>query len=259
MISIRKLLLIMFLLTFFYLTFCFEGCFLVKKIAGADIDQARFEKDREAKALEVQAKSLYVLKNRLSQANPIDEADITFYLSQDFLNKIVHQYDSSTGWLDKSVSFKINSVNLKLNDGSAIASLGMIAHHDPTNIDIDLMMDCLFMMELVNDDLICKLEPYNISPVVKGGGILASADEIISNLIKINLASLDKKFPPIKLPVNFQNQLDFPANKMEIKEKVNMIITNPQRIVRYKIKMKEILIFEGKAFVALNVENVEVK
>jgi hypothetical protein len=259
MILLRKFCSSLFFSILLFFLLDFSGCFLVKKIAGADIDPARFEKDREAKALEIQAKSMINLKNRLAQSGSLEDADITFYLSESFLNKITHQYDSTSGWLDKSVSYKIKNVSLKLNDGSAIASLGMIAHHDPTGIDVDLMMDCLFIMELVNDDLICKLEPYNISPNVSGGGILASADEIVGNLVKINLAGLSKNFPPLKIPVNFQNQLDFPANKMEIKEKVNMIISNPQRMVNYRIKLKEILIFAGKAFVAMNIENVEVK
>lgn len=243
----------------FIIIFSFSGCFIVKKFAGADINALQFEKARESKMLEIRSSSALELAKRLSKNEPVDNADVTFYLGQSLLNKIAHQYDSTKGWLDQATSFIIKGVNLILNNGSAIASLDMIAHNEKHNVDVDLTMDCIMAIEMINNELVLKLEPFNIIPNVTAHGIIASAEEIISNLIKINLGDLSKNFPPLKIPVTFSNQLILQASQVNVQDKINLQIISPQTQIDYKLKLKEVLIFEGRAFVALNLENMEVK
>jgi hypothetical protein len=236
-----------------------EGCFILKKMTGSDIDPVQFQKAREAKMLEVKSQALTQLTNRLQQNNPIENSDITIYINQELLNKIAQQYVSATGWLDEATSYEIKSVNLILNSGSAIASLGLNAYNKTHNVRVDMTLDCIMTFEIVNNELTTKLEPFNISPSVTAGGILASADEIISNLIKINLANLNKNFPPLKIPINFANNVIISENKTDIRDKVNLSINSPKRSINYNFKIKEVLVFEGRLFISLNIENIEVK
>ena len=218
------------------------GCFLVKKIAGADIDPVQFEKARQAKVLNVRY-----------------DHDITCFISNELINKIARQYENSAGAIDASTTYVIQKVTVSLKNGSGIASLGMKAHSEKYSLDLNLTMDCLIALETVNNELVLKLEPFNITPEVTIGGMFSSADEIVSNLIKINLADMGQKFPPLKIPLNFANQLIIQPTKMEIHDKINMLITSPQRNVGYNLKIKEIWIFDSRAFVAMNVEKVEVR
>lgn len=240
-------------------SFFLPGCFLVKKIAGADIDAEQFQKAREAKMYEIKSKTSSVLLERLSKPDPISNADITFYLSEEFLNKVARQYNSTNGWLDESTPYTINSVDLKVNYGSAIASMGLKAKSNKYNVLVNLTMDCILNLELKGNELQLQMEPFNIAPAVDAKGLLSSADEIIQNLIKINLANISKSMPPISIPINIANQMAIPGSKTNIKDKVNLLVVNPERIIDYKMKIKEILFLENAAFVALNLEKAEVK
>lgn len=236
-----------------------QSCFIVKKIAGADIDHEQFAKAREAKMHEIRLEAGNDILKRLNNGDPIENADISFYLSQNFLNKIAHQYDSSKGFLDQSTTYIIKSVSLSLKNGAAILSLNMTAHNSEHNVDVDIATDCLLSLKVSNNELVTQLEPFNIAPTTTSRGILASADELINNLIKINLANLGKTMPQIKIPLDITNNMTIAGTKTQIKDKINLIIKSPTRIIDYKLKLKEVLIFENKAFVALNIDKVEIK
>jgi hypothetical protein len=195
----------------------------------------------------------------LSQNDPIDNADIQFILNESLLNKILKQYENCTGWLDEVTSYKINTIDLKLKNGVALVNMGLIAKNDKYSADVNLNLDCILALNLVNNEIVSELEPYNISPSVQINSLLSSANEIVENLIKINLANLSNSFPPLKIPVDFSNNFNIPGSITNIKEKVNMNVTNPQRNINYKLKLKEILFFENAALISLNVENIEVK
>lgn len=241
------------------LTQALSGCAIVKKLAGADIDEAQFAKAREAKAAETRANAAMALEKRLSTGDPIENADILIYLSETSINLIAKQYENTSGWLDKSTSYMIKKVDVKIKNGAAVATLGLIAKNSSWSVDVDLNMDCLLTLETIGGELAIKLEPFNISPEVKAGGLLSSADEIIKNLIKINLAKIGEQMPKIKFPLNYTNSFSMPESKFKINNKVNMEIYNPQRLVNYELKIKEVLFFTGKAFVAINIVNPEVK
>jgi hypothetical protein len=237
----------------------FTGCFLVKKMAGADIDPVQFEKARQAKMLETRMLASSELSNRLTKNDPLDNADITFFLDESLIKKIAKQYEGSTGWLDGSTSYNVDSVDINLLNGSALAEVMLKAHNDKYNVDVEMKLDCIVTFSLEKNELVTHLEPFNISPAVITRGLLASADELIANLIKINVANLGKNFPPLKYPISFANKVNIQGNTINIKDKINLSIYNPNRTLNYKLKLKEVLIFEGRAFVALNIESVEVK
>ncbi|MDQ1266139.1 MAG: hypothetical protein QG635_1291 [Bacteroidota bacterium] len=241
------------------LTLAASGCSLVKKAAGADIDPIRFDKARQAKTLEVRRISAERLAARLANGSSIQDADMTFLLKDTFLNKIVRQYEGAQGWLDASTSYQVNKVLITLMYGSAIASVDMTAHSESYNVDVDMTLDCLLVLEQSGMELQIKLEPFNISPKVKAGILLSSAEEIISNLIKINVGGLSSNFPPLKVPVDFTNNFKVPESKAIIKDKVNLTLKSPERSISFTMKLKEILIFEGIVFVAMNIDRTEAK
>lgn len=235
------------------------SCSVIKKIAGADIDPVQFEKAREAKMLEIKLIAASNIAKRLNEGNPLENSDITFYLSEDFINKIARQYDSTEGWLDPSTNYKILSTKITLHNGSSIATLTMLAHNNSYNVDVYLSMDCIVAFKLQKNELEMTLEPFNIAPIANAKGLLGGTDEIIENLIKINLANLSKNFPPLKIPLSFSNEFLLPKTNLEIKDKVNMIVSYNDYLIKYNLKLNEILIFRGKVFVAMSIEKAEVK
>lgn len=235
------------------------SCGIIKKIAGADIDPVQFDKAREAKMMEVKFLAATSLAKRLNEGNPPENADISFYLSEAFLNKIAMQYDSSEGWLDPATSYKILKTKLTLFNGSAIATLTLLAHNNSYNVDVSLSMDCIVTFKMLKNELEMNLEPFNISPIADAKGLLGGTDEIIENLIKINLANLSKSFPPLKIPLSFTNDFLLEKANINIKDKVNMVVSYNDYPIKYSLKLNEILIFKGKVFVAMSIDKVEVK
>lgn len=236
-----------------------QSCGIIKKIAGADIDPLQFDKAREAKVLEVQFLAATTLAKRLNEGKPLDNADINFYLSESFLNKIAQQYDSTEGWLDPSTSYKILNSKISLYNGSAIATLTMFAHNTSYNVDVMLSMDCLVTFKMLKNELEMSLEPFNISPIADAKGLLGGTDEIIENLIKINLANLSKNFPPLKIPLSFNNDFLLAKASINIKDKINMNVSYNDYPIKFNLKLDEILIFKDKVFVAMSIDKVEVR
>ncbi len=234
------------------------GCAVVKKIAGADVDPEQFAKAREAKVLEVQLAAAHTLSQRLGHG-PLENADLVFYLSQDLVNKAAKQIVGTTGWLDTTTSYTVQSVNVVLYNGSAIASLGLLAHSNTYDVDVQLTMDCSLFFTIEKNELVARIEPFNISPSVKAKGILSNFEEIIKNIIALRVGNLGRDFPPMKYPIDFSSQVRMEGTTTNIAAKLNMQVQNPQRLVRYKLTLKEFLVFSGRAFFALDITNVEAK
>lgn len=243
----------------FFIVISLTGCFIIKKMAGADIDNEQFDKAREAKMLEIKALNLESLSKKLDKGSNALSFDLVFNFSEELLNKVLHQYDSTSGWFDPETKYFIKSMNLKVENGSALVSMGMIANSLKYNVDVDLVTDCLLTFEIINNELVLRLEPFNISPNVTAKGVLSSADEIIKNLIKINLADLEKNLPQMKFPVSFTNQVKIDKNVIDITEKVNLSITVPDSRINYRLKIKDIICLSKQVLLTMNVENVEVK
>lgn len=242
-----------------FILLSFQSCSIIKKIAGADIDPVQFDKAREAKMTEQKFLASSALAKRLNEGNPFESADIGFFLSEAFLNKIAQQYNSSEGWLDPATSYKILDINLVLFNGSGIATLALLAHNNRYNVDVSLSMDCIVTFRMLKNELEMNLEPFNISPLADAKGLLGGTDEIIENLIKINLANLSKNFPPLKIPLSFSNDFLLQKSNLKIRDKVNMNVSYNDYPIKYNLKLNEILILRGKVFVAMSIDKVEVK
>ena len=235
-----------------------SNCSAVKWAAGANIDAEEFEKARVAKMYEERFKAAKKLSERMEKNDPIDNADLTFYLSPNLLKMLLKQYENSTGWLDQATNYTIKSLDLNLHYGSAIVTASLDAKNSKYGVVVKLNLDLIMTVEIDSNKLYIRLEPFNISPAVSAGGILSATEEIIQNLIKINLADIGKQLPISQIPVDFNNKFQMQDTKMTIKDKINMNIYSPARSIEYKLKLKEILIFESAVFVALNEDKVTV-
>jgi len=213
-----------------------SSCSLIDSISGVGFNPEQMEK----------AKELY-------------KDDITINLSDDMLNKFLDLYESSEGMLDKETLYKINKVDLQLLNGSAIAYVELIAYNQKYNIDIKLIMDCFLTIESAGKDLVLKLEPFNITPIVKTSGFYSAAKRIIKKLLQLNLAELSKKLPFIKIPVTIENKVDIEESVTKIKSQINLSLINPKRELNYKLKIKDILFFEKMVYVSLNIDRILVK
>ena len=207
------------LLLSFCLGMVLSSCSIVQKISGTHIDPEQYEKAREAKMLALRLDAATKLSKKIEQNQIQDKADITIYLTESLLNQIVKQYESMPGWLDESTSYIIKKATINLFNGSAIVSLDLNAHNLSYDVNLELTLDCIMTIELQKNELIAKLEPYNVAPVVTAGGILSSTEDIIKNLIKKNLAELDKNFPPLKMPVDFSNSMDIAKSTFKVDRK----------------------------------------
>lgn len=239
--------------------YIFQGCFLVRKIAGADIDSLQFERAREAKMYEIRLAALGNLNKRLTESKDLEDSDFSVYLSRDLLERIVRQYESSSGWLDASTSFTINEANLALKDGSAVVSLLLSAYNSSYNVSVDLKMDCILSITSKGNDLSAQIEPFNITPQVSAAGILSSAEDLIRDLIKINVANLGNQFPELKIPVSFSNTFKFESSRSEVRDKINLVVSQPQRNIQYQLILKDIFIFRDAVFVSMNIGKVDIK
>lgn len=235
------------------------GCFIVKKITGADIDEEQFDKAREAKVTLVKANNLEALSKKLDNKSELLDFDVFISINEILLNKILHQYDSTSGWFDSDTRYFIDKMILKVENGSSIVSIIMIAHSNKYNVDVNLITDCLLSFEISGTELLLHLEPFNISPYVEVKGLLSSADELIKNLIKVNLANLEKNLPQMKVPLSFNNVIAIPKNSIEIKDKINMRIDIPTQNINYKLKIKDILCIDENVLITMKIERVEVK
>lgn len=234
------------------------SCSLIKKIAGADIDPLQFEKAREAKMLEIRSEYAGKMATKVIEKS-IDKNDLSITFSHKFLNQILNQYIGSKGELDKNTSYTITDISSKLNYGSAIISLDMEAYNKQHNVTVLLSMDCILAFAIEKNHITIKFEPFNISPTAITKGLLASAGEIIENMVKINLAELSKKFEPIKLPINFNNKFEIKETSVTIKEKINAKINIPERIINYNISVADVLVFPENIVILFNINQISIK
>jgi hypothetical protein len=228
-----------------------SSCSLISKIAGADIDPEQFEKYRQSKALSIRAAEAEKLSSRLSSGQSFESGDIHFYLGEEFLKRLLSQYQGRSGLIRKGDTFTVKSVDLKLYNGCAIATMMINARMDTYNVAFDVSLDCLVSMKQEENEIRAVMEPFNIAPSVFSNRIIFSNDELISNLIKLNMAQIGKMFPPIKIPIKFDNQIEIDSHSIKSTEKVNIQLDSPGYKIGLDLGLKEILIFEKKVLVSL--------
>ena len=248
-----------FVIWILFFGFFTSGCFIVRPIAGANIDHHQLQKAREARVLEVRHDGAEQLSRRLDNGDAIENADLSFYFSESLLNKAAAQLDSVTGWIDSLTSYSIRSIRVKLYNGSAIATVSMAAYNHDYDVDVDLLMDCLLLFSIDNGKFYARLEPFNVVPTVKASGMISSVEGIIEDIVTMRLSTLGDNLPPIQFPVDFNNQFPVQANYVEVRTGMNMNITTPAQVLQYNLSLKEVLIFKEKLFLALNVKKAGVK
>ncbi|MBL0174194.1 MAG: hypothetical protein IPP94_02830 [Ignavibacteria bacterium] len=234
------------------------GCSVVRTFAGANIDAERFEKAREAAMWRVRGDAAATLATRLA-SGPVDDADIFVTLSDALVNKAAKQVIGCQGWIDASTDYTITSVDVSLTNGAAIASLGLIARSTAWSVDVKLMMDCVLTFSMEKDALVSRLEPFNIAPDVRAGGMLTGMGDIIRDVIKVKVSRLGQDLPPMTYPVDVTNTLPIAAARIPIRGPVNLTLDSPARLMSVRLRMKEVLIFDKKAVLALNLAQAEVK
>jgi hypothetical protein len=142
-------------------------------------------------------------------------------------------------------------VDLKLFNGCAIATMIINARLDTYNVEFDVSLDCLVAMKQEENEIRAVMEPFNIAPTVYSNRMIFSNDELISNLVKLNMAQLGKMFPPLKIPIKFDNQINISPHTFKSTEKVNIQLDSPGYMIGLDLGLKEILIFEKRVLVSL--------
>lgn len=236
----------------------FSGCFILRPFTGTDIDITRLQRAREATMIGVQRDGASRLAERLKKNDPVHNADLVFYFSEGLLNKASSQLDGTTGWLDSLNSYSIRSIRVKLHNGSAIATIAMAAFNHEYDVDVNLAMDCILAFSVDSGRFVATLEPFNVVPNIKAGGMIASLEGVIRDIVTMKLSTLSSSFPPIQFPLDFNNQFPVQGSSVEVREGINMNITTPSYMLKYSLALKEVLIFTDQVVVAMNVRAVGV-
>ncbi|MDP1675528.1 MAG: hypothetical protein Q8L88_01590 [Bacteroidota bacterium] len=236
----------------------FNGCFILRPVAGANVDFEQLQKAREAKVLDVRLAGAQRLSQRLANGDSVSNADLTFYFSEALLNKASSQLDGATGWIDSLTSYTIHNIRVKLYNGSSIATVSLSAFNHEYDVDVNLLMDCVLSFKIDSAKFYATLEPFNVVPNVKAGGMIGQFDGIIRDVVTLKLSTLSDNLPPIQFPVDFNNQFPVQANSVQIRAGLNMDISTPAHTLKYFLALKEVLIFKEKLFLAMNVKKVGV-
>lgn len=236
----------------------FQGCFIVRPFAGANIDIEQLQKAREAKVLQIRLDGAQRLAVRMAGGDSVSNADMTFFFSEALLNKAASQLDSTTGWLDSLTSYNIRSIRVKLYNGSAIATINLNAFNHEYDVNVNLLLDCIMAFGIDSGKFYATLEPFNVVPNVKASGMIASLEGIIQDIVTMKLSSLSDNLPPIRFPVDFNNEFPVQGNTVHVRSGLNLDITTPAHSLKYSLALKEVLIFHQKLFVAMNLKSVGV-
>lgn len=236
-----------------------QGCTVVRTISGTDIDPERFAKAREAAVVDMRTRSALALSERLANGTPLDSADTGMFLSERLVNDAARQMIGGRGWIDPGTPYRIDSLWIRLHPGSALATLRLAVRSETYGVDIDLLMDCLLTFRMDRGELAADFEPFNISPVVSAGGLLASADELIRDLVKVKLARMREELPPMRFPVEFTNQIAIERSRTEVKGKPRLVIDFPRRVINSSVQLREILVFDGSVYLSFALRDIDVK
>lgn len=237
----------------------FPGCMVVKKLVGADIDPEQYAAAREARMMEVRADNTAKLAQRLKKGPVEQRPDATMHLHESFLQDIARQYVGTRGRLDDATRYTVDSVQVRITEGSALATLALTAVNSRYDVTVQLAMDCILLLDLRDDTLRMRIEPFNIAPVVTAEGLLASADDLIRDLLKVELASLGSSYPPLTIPVNFSNAFTLKSSSLSVRQQINLDVDISERKVTWGIKLTELLFLNHSAWLTFSLDYVEVQ
>lgn len=235
------------------------GCGAIRTLTGTNLDAEQFAKAREAKVMQVRLQKANEVAQRLQAGSPYNSGSMTIQLSAAFLNSIAQWYSGRTGWLDKSTKYTVDTVNVELHNGSASASLGLRAWQDTYGVEMRLVMDCLLDISNSGEDLTFTLEPYNISPAVSSTGFLVGTGTMIENIVKMKVGSISKDFPPMKIPLDFENTVQIDNQQFPVRERINLDVSIPRRLIDYAFTIGDVLILKDAVLVSLQLTKSEVR
>ena len=239
------------------LGFMLQGCALVRSIAGANIDREQYAKAREAAMLETRYLAAARQVDRMQRGFNADDADATLVLSERLVNDAMQKLRGRKGWLDRQTPYTIDSIRTILHPGSAIASLQLTVRSEANNVDVKLVMDCALAFIAKEKDLQVEMDPYNVVPAVQAPGLLAAAEDIIEDVIRVKLGSMKEEFPPVLMPLTFDDVFTIDGVRNEVRSKINVIIDSPRRMLAYKLKVKDLLIFDEMVLVTIALTDVK--
>lgn len=236
-----------------------QGCTVVRTMAGANVDHEQYAKAREAASLETRYRGALRLADRLQKGKDPADADIVLQLQEDFLVRTLQQLRGRQGWLDAETSYRIDSVAAEMHPGSALVTLNLLARNGAYGVDVRLLMDCRLALIPDGDAIVLEIEPYNVTPAATAGGMLSAATELIEDVIRVKLGTMKDQFPPMRLPMGFDDQIAIDGTSSKVKGKPNLVINAPRRIIDYKLRVADVLLFDKVALVGINLESIEVR
>lgn len=236
-----------------------QGCGVVRSIAGANVDHARYARAREAASLEMRHRGALRLADRLARGKDPADADIVLTLQEDFLLRTLQQLRGRQGWLDAETSYRIDSVAADMHPGSAIVTLNILAHNAGYGVDVRLLMDCSLALIPDGDAIVLEIEPYNVTPAATAGGLLSAAMDLLEDVIRVKLGTMKEQFPPMRLPMGFDDQIAIDGTSSRITGKPNLLITAPRRLIDYTLRITDVLLFDHVALVGINLESIAVR
>jgi hypothetical protein len=236
-----------------------QGCAVVRSMAGANVDHESYEKAREAASLEMRYRGALRLADRLQRGGDPGKADIVVKFQEEFLVRTLQQLRGREGWLDAETRYRIDSVHAWMHPGSALVTLNLAARNEGYGVDVRLLMDCQLALIPDGDALILEFEPYNVSPAVSAGGLFATAERLIEDVIRVKLGTMKDQFPPMRLPMGFDENIGIDGTTSKVSGTPNLVITAPRRVVDYKLRITDVLMFDKLALVGINLESIAVR
>ncbi len=235
------------------------GCALVSSIAGGNVDRERYALAREAAALDVRHHAALKLSERLLRPpDPLD-ADLVLQLQEDLVLRLLGQLRGRRGWLDAETPYVIDSLHGDLHHGSALVTLHLRVRNEDYGVDVRLLMDTQLALLPDGDALRVEFEPYHVAPDVQAGGMLAAAEDLIADVIRVKLGTLRKQFPPLRLPLGIEDHIAIDGNSTRVRGTPNLVVSTPRRLLDYSMKIQDVLIFDRHLLVSVNLQSLRVK
>lgn len=235
-----------------------NSCQVFDVISGANIDEQRFALHREAKIKEIRVEKSTKVLERITKRGIFENSDISMILSEDLINDFVKCYDGTKGYLNYSTSYTVDSTQVKLLNGAAVATIFLKAYEASNKVNVNMVMDALITFRKEADYLVSDIEPFNITPIVDKSVLVLSKDAL-ANLIKINTADMNKNLPPMKIPLTQKG--DFKVDKIDfiVKDNINFQLKSDARKLVYNLQSNEPLILDKKMIINLYIENLKVE
>lgn len=245
----------------FVLTVCIagvllQGCALVKSIAGGNIDRERYALAREAAMLETRHVAALRLNERLQRGFNGDDADATLILSEQLVADAMLQLRGRKGWLDRSMPYTIDSIATVLHHGSATASLRLSVRSEDHDMNVLLLMDCILAFVPNGNELLIEMDPFNVQPAVQAPGLLSVAEELIEDVIRVKLGTMKENFPPVLMPLSFDDVFTIDGSRNEVRSNVNIVLDAPRRMLAYELRVEDLLVFDEMVVLTINLGNV---